>query len=167
MRWVRFAVLVAIVTFIQASHVLDWVALSRFDVKPDLLLLMVIFYSLNAEGYEAVIAAFSLGLAADIISSSLGPYILTFGLCGSLLSNMHHFIAIKKTMHTVATVFFCGIATGVIAGMLMHLKGHDSAHLFVRVFGISAYSAIISPYVFSGLGIMSNWLGVKRYHVVR
>lgn len=167
MQWIRFAVIVAIITFLQASGVLGWVALAHLDVRPDLLLVLLVFFALEGEGAEAVITSFALGLAADIISFVPGPYLISFGLCGSLLSMLRRYIQLKKPGHIIIAVFFTGMATGLIATMLSHFKGSHPASAFVKVFGISAYSSLLAPYLFYVLNVISAWLGVKKYHSTR
>ena len=57
MRWVRFAVLVIAATILQTS-VVGMMAVKRADVTPDLMLILLVFFTIHARRTDAVIASF-------------------------------------------------------------------------------------------------------------
>ena len=122
MRWVRFAFLLLLVAFVQGGSLPDFVAL-KIGAKPDFLLIFLVFFALHCYGYEAVITSFAIGLAADIVSGSLRPYLISFGLCGAMLGGLRQFIAIRRTLHVIAAVAATGIVAGLLSQLLAFFKG--------------------------------------------
>ena len=55
MRWIRFVIIVLVCTIVQASF-LGYIALSPLQIKPDLLLILMVFFSLSCETTDAVIS---------------------------------------------------------------------------------------------------------------
>jgi rod shape-determining protein MreD len=82
MRWFRFSLFVIAVTLIQAGLV-DIISL--VNVRPDLLLILLVFFAIYCDTTEAIISSFAIGFAADIIGSAMGPQMISFGLFGTLL----------------------------------------------------------------------------------
>jgi rod shape-determining protein MreD len=167
MRWVRFAFLLLLVAFVQGGSLPDVIAL-RLGAKPDFLLILLVFFALHCYGSEAIITSFAIGVAADIAAESFGPYFISFGLCGALLSGMRQFIAIRRTLHVIAAVVATGMVAGLLAYILALFKGQGwPPHAFSLLFGMAVYSGLLAPYLFSGLLAMIDWLGVKKYHFTR
>jgi len=160
MRWLRFVLLLLIVTMLQADMV-DIIAVPGFNIKPDLLLILLVFFATNYDMSEAIIASFIIGFAADIIvvGSSMGPRIISFGLFGSLLTQMHQVMAIRKMRYQSLAVLVTGILAGVFVSLLTFLKGQStSANIYSELFGIPLYSAILGPFLFLPLGW---WMRIK------
>jgi rod shape-determining protein MreD len=167
MRWVRFAFLLLLVAFVQGGSLPDVIAL-KIGAKPDFLLILLVFFALHCCGYEVIITSFAIGFAADIAAQSLGPYFISFGLCGALLSGMRQFIAIRRTLHVIAVVAATCIVAGLLAYILAFFKGQGwPSHAFSLLFGMAVYSGLLGPYLFSCLLAIIDWLGVKKYHFTR
>jgi rod shape-determining protein MreD len=167
MRWIRFSFLILVAAFVQGSSLPDLIAL-KLGAKPDFLLILLVFFALHCYGYEAVITSFAIGFAADIAAESLGPYFISFGLCGALLSGMRQIIAIRRTLHVIAAVAATGMIAGLLAYILALFKGQGwPSHAFSLLFGMAVYSGLLAPYFFSGLLAIIDWLGVKKYHFTR
>ena len=115
MRWPRFAVLVLITTLLQASWV-DAIAVTRFNVAPDLLLIVMVFFAIRCNPTEAIISSFVLGFAADIVATGfpMGPRIISFGLFGTGLAYMHRVITIRKMPHEALAILVSGFRHGRI-----------------------------------------------------
>jgi rod shape-determining protein MreD len=146
----------------------DFVAVTKIGARPDLLLMLLVFFALHCYGYESVITSFAIGLAADIAAGSLGPYLISFCLIGAFLGGLRQFIAIRRTLHVVAVVAATGIATGFLAQIFGYFKGQGwPANSVGLLFGMAIYSGLLAPYIFSGLLNMIDWLGVKKYHFTR
>ncbi len=160
MRWLRFAVLIALVTVLQAGLV-DIIAVSRLNIKPDLLLLLMVFFSIYCNQRDAVITSFTMGFAADIIGSAMGPRIISFGLCGTLLSYLHGVITIKKMPYQSLLIFISSLLTAVLAHFLTLLKGQAAgANPYTVLFWTSVYSGIVGPFLF----LPTAWLMRIKTH---
>jgi rod shape-determining protein MreD len=160
MRWIRFAVLISLVTVLQASLV-DIIAIGRSNIKPDLLLILMVFFSLYCNQQEAIITSFTIGFAADIIGSTMGPRIISFGLVGTLLSYLHGVIIIKKMPYQSLVIFISGLLTGVMVNFLTLLKDQSTTtNAYTVLFWTSVYSSIVGPFLF----LPTAWLmRIKAY----
>jgi rod shape-determining protein MreD len=158
MRWFRFAVLVVIVTLLQASLV-DIISVSRFNIKPDLLLILMVFFSIYCSQPEAIITSFTIGFAADIIGPAMGTRMLSFGLAGTMLAYLHGLITIQKMPQQSLMIFISGLFTGFAAHFLTFLKGQQAgANVYTVIFWTSAYSSLVGPFLFLPIGW---WMRIK------
>jgi rod shape-determining protein MreD len=159
MHWMRFAVVIVIVTMLQMSLV-DIIAVTTADIKPDLLLILLVFFAIHCEPTEAVITAFATGFAADIIGPTMGPQIISFGVFGTLLADLHRVVALRKKSYQAFGIFATGFLTSALALLLTFLKAEPvAANTYTQLFWVPLYSAILGPFLFVPLG----WLmRIKR-----
>ncbi len=164
MRWSRFAVFICVVTLLQAG-LLDVVAVTRLNIKPDLLLILLVFFAVYCNTTEAVITSFSIGFAADIIGTVVGPQIISFGLFGTLLAHLNSVIAIKKMPYQSLVIFIAGLLTGLLAHFLAFLKGQPSeSGVYAVIFGTSLYSCVVGPFLFLP---SAWWMRIKAHRFSR
>jgi rod shape-determining protein MreD len=143
MRWFRFAVLILVATLLQAS------LLAYLDIKPDLLLILLVFFAISCGSSEAIISSFVVGFAADIVAPAMGPRIISFGLVGTALVYLNRVIAIKKMPYQAVVIFITGFLVGILAHLLGLLRGEPAAKdLYSILFGTSLYSALVGPFLF-------------------
>ena len=161
MRWFRFSIFVVAVTLIQAGLV-DIISL--INVRPDLLLILLVFFAIYCNTTEAIISSFAIGFAADIIGSAMGPQMISFGLFGTLLAYLHRFIAIREMPYQSLAIAVTGLLAGALAFFLTYLKSQPTPpNIFTVLLGTSLYSAIIGPFLF----LPSAWLmRIKTHHFV-
>lgn len=163
MRWFRFAVFILTVTVLQAS-LLDIIAVTDLNIKPDLLLILVVFFAVYCNTSEAMIASFTIGFAADIISpamGAMGPQIISFGLLGTALAYLHRVIAIRKMAYQSAAIFITSVLAGVLVLLLTYIKGQPTgSNIYAVLFGTSLYSSIVGPFLF----LPSVWLMRIKTH---
>jgi rod shape-determining protein MreD len=142
MRWFRFAVLVLVVTVLQAG------LLGHLNEKPDLLLVLLVFFAVHSNTADAIITSFTIGFAADLIAPTvMGPQIIGFGICGTLLGYLQRFIAIRRIFYQAVAIFVTAFLAGVLARLLSHFKGQPTAPWRVLLL-TSLYSAIVGPLLF-------------------
>lgn len=160
MRWLRFAVFILIVTVLQAGLV-DIIAVSRLNIKPDLLLILMVFFSIYCNQPEAIITSFTIGFAADIIGSAMGSRIISFGLFGTLLSYLHGVITIKKMPYQSLVIFISSLLTGVMVHFLTLLKGQPTTtNAYTVLFWTSVYSSFVGPFLFLPT---AWWMRIKTH----
>jgi len=163
MRWFRFAVFILTVTVLQAS-LLDIIAVTNLNIKPDLLLILLVFFAIYCNTSEAIITSFTIGFAADIISpamGAMGPQIISFGLFGTALAYLHRVIAIRKMAYQSAAIFITGLLAGVAVLLLTYLKGQPTgANIYAVLLGTSLYSSLIGPFLFLLIGW---WMRIKTH----
>jgi rod shape-determining protein MreD len=145
MRWFRFALLILAVTVIQKG------LLARWSSKPDLLVILLVFFAIYYNASEAIISSFTIGFAADLVGSPMpmGPQMISFGLFGTLLAYLHRVIAIKKMPYQALVIFVTSVLTGVLTHLLAYITGEPvAANIYTVVFVTSLYSSIVGPFLF-------------------
>jgi rod shape-determining protein MreD len=148
MRWLRFAILVLLVTVLQTSLV-DIIAVTNLDIKPNLLLILLVFFSIHCDANEVIITSFTIGFAADIIGPAMGPQIISFGLFGTLLADLRHVVAVRKMPHQALAIFATGFATTALARFLIFLKAEPGPpNIYTQLFWTPLYSAVLGPFLF-------------------
>ncbi len=148
MRWVRFAAFILVVTLMQ-----EWLkgalAVAHSGIKPDLLLILMVFFAVYCNTTDAIIASFATGLAADLIGQAMGAHMISFGVTGTVLAYLHKFIAVRQLAWQALVVFVAGVLTGLATYYLNMVKGHAAVE---NIYGIilftSLYSAVIGPFFF-------------------
>jgi rod shape-determining protein MreD len=164
MRWIRFAVFVIVVTILQTSLV-DIVAVTTAHVKPDLLLVLLVFFAVNSTDKDAIITSFTIGFAADIIGPTMGPQIISFGVFGTLLADLNRVVAIRKWPYQSLAIFAIGFLTAALAYLLLFLKPEPTlSNIYTNLFWTPLYSAIIGP-IF--LLLAELWMRTKRRRIRR
>ena len=143
MRWFRFAVLVLLATVLQASFFAD------SNIKPDLLLILLVFFAIYCNTSDAIITSFTIGFAADLIGRTMGPQMVGFGLFGTALAYLHQVIAIRKMTYQALAIFITALLAGSMVYFLNSLKGEPTPqNMFAALFGIALYSALVGPFLF-------------------
>jgi len=162
MRWFRFTVAIVIATVLQTSLV-DVIAVTTADIKPDLLLILLVFFAVHSDPTEAVITAFATGFAADIIGSTMGPQIISFGLFGTLLADLHRVIALRKMSYQALGIFVTGFLTSALALLLAFLASEPvAANTYTKLFWTPLYSAMLGPFLFLPLSWLMRMKGRRR-----
>ena len=160
MRWFRFAVLITLGTVLQASLV-DIIAVTGLNIKPDLLLVLLVFFAIYCNISDAIITSFTIGFAADIISSAMGPKIISFGLLGTALAYLHRIIAIRKIPQQSLVIFITGLLAGSLAYFLTFFKGEPlEPNLYAALLGIPLYSSLVGPFLFLP---SAWWMRIKTH----
>jgi len=150
MHWFRFAVFVLVAAVLQAS-LADIVAITSLNIKPDLLLILLVFFAIYCNTFEAIISSFVIGFAADIImvGSPIGPRIIGFGLFGTALAYLSRVITIKKMPYQSIAIFIIAVLAGTLAHLLASFRGQPSASgVYAFIFGTSLYSSLVGPFLF-------------------
>lgn len=148
MRWFRFAVLVLVATILQTSLV---GVVSFWGVKPDLLLILLVFFAISIDPRDAIVASFAVGFAADLsnpIRGLMGPQIISFGVLGTLLSDVHSIISIQRMAHQAVTIFIMGSLTALLSYLLTFFRAEPAAaHFAAQLLWQPLYSAILGPFL--------------------
>jgi len=143
MHWLRFAVLLLLATVLQASFFAD------LNSKPDLLLILLVFFAVYCDTADAIICSFVVGFTADLIGPAMGPQIISFGIFGSALAYLHRVITIKKIPYQIVAIFITALLVGSLTCLLNYLKGQPSPpKILVPLFGNALYSSLVGPFLF-------------------
>lgn len=156
MRWFRFAVLILVVTVLQKG------LLARLHTKPDLLIVALVFFAVYCNTSDAIITSFATGFAADLVGSPMpmGPHMISFCLCGTLLAYLHRVVSIRRMPHQVLAIFATGILATALAHFLAYLlKGEPvSVNIYGVILLTALYSSIVGPFLFLP---SAWWMGFK------
>lgn len=147
MRWLRFAVFVVVVAVLQAGLV-DAIAITTLGIKPDLLLILLVFFSIYRTTTEAIITSFAIGFAADIIGQTMGPQMISFGLLGTLIAYLHRVVAIRTMPYQAVAIFIVAILAGMLSNLLGIMKGQPTTNPYTVLFCAAIYSGIVGPFLF-------------------
>ena len=156
MRWVKFAVFIIIATVLQAE-LLSVVSIG--SAKPDLLLILLVFFAIYCNTTEAIIASFTIGFAYDLIGSTMGAGILSFGVFGTLLAYLHRVIAIRRKPYQAVAIFAVGVLAGTLVYFLCFLRSQlPTSGILSGIFGTALYSGLIGPFLFLP---SAWWMSIK------
>jgi len=154
MRWFRFAVLILAATIVQKG------VLARFGFKPDLLLVLLVFFAVHCSTSDAIISSFAIGLAADLIGSPMpmGPHTIGFGVCGTALAYLHRVVAIRKMPHQALAIFAATLLAGALIHLLASLIRSEllAPNIYTVLFWTSVCSSIVGPFLFMPLAWCMN-----------
>ncbi len=168
MHWKRFIIVLLLATLLNAGNLLNSVSVGSMNIRPDLLLILLVFFSSNCGTYDAIIVSFAIGFAADISSAAMGPYIISFGMFGAFLSQMRKVIIMRKPAHVGLAIFFTGILACGFARLLMSVKtGLVLPNAISVIIGTSIYSGIVGSLLGYFFSVLSDWLGVKQKYLGR
>lgn len=143
MRWLRFAGLLCLTAVLQAG------LLAHLNIKPDLLLILLVFFAIYSRTSDAIITSFTIGFTADIIGFTMGPQMLSFGLFGTALAYLHRVVNIRKVAYQVFAIFITGFLAGTLANLLTLFKGEPTPpNVHSVLFGNSLLSALVGPFLF-------------------
>lgn len=153
MRWIRFAVLVCLATIAQAS-------LANYTLKPDLLIILVVFFAIYCNTSDAIITSFTLGFAADLIGIAMGSQMISFGILGTALSYLNRVFALRQVPYQVVSIIAITLLAGFFSNILNSLK-HAGIIDYSSILKTAVYSAIVGPLLFIPC---VWWMKIKTQH---
>jgi len=146
MRWLRFVILILVATILQKGM------LARWDYKPDLLIVLLVFFAVYSHTSEAIISSFTIGFAADLIGSPLpmGPHMISFGLLGTLLAYVHRVVAIRRKPYQALAIFVVGLVAAVLTHLLALVFKREPLpeNVLTAVLLTSLFSSLVGPFLF-------------------
>ena len=148
MRWIRFTILILVAAILQTSLV-QLLALTEAEIKPNLLLILLVYFSVHANGADGIITSFAIGLCADLIGSGVGPQMVSFGLTGSLLTEIRKLIDLRPILNQIIVVVLAGMLSGLLTLPLYAVKGCPSpAGHWPILLWEPLYSSLLAPLLF-------------------
>lgn len=170
MRWIRFLIVLLIVTLINASNLLDAISIGSLSIKPDLLLILLVFFAINCETSEAIISSFAIGFAADISGAAMamGPYMISFGIFGTVISFFRRSVIMEKLIYQGISILIMGLIAIVTAEAMIFskLSGY-TANSFKVIAMISLYSALTGPFIWFVFSAIFELLLANQPHFGR
>ena len=168
MRLVRFLIILLIATIVNSGNLLSTISVSSFNVRPDLLLVLLVFFTSNTNMSEAMTASFAIGFAADISGTVMGPYTISYLLVGSLICQMRKVLLTKRMVYQGIAICMAGLMSGVLAQMLIFFKtGQSIWQTYIVLMGTAIYSGLLGPVLWVFLSKISHWLGIRKFRSER
>jgi len=168
MRWERVGIIILLASLLNAGNLLNTIAIGDNNIRPDLLLILMVFFAINSGTLEATIISFAIGFAADISSAAMGPAMISFGLFGTLISQFRKVVIMKRMTHQALAIFVMAIIAGGFTQILTHFKmGQNLSNVYSALFWTAVYSGLIGPLVWAMFSAISQWLGVRAYKTGR
>jgi rod shape-determining protein MreD len=160
MKWWRITILIIFVAVLQTSAAMDLLSLTSLQIKPNILLILLIYFAVYCDVYDAVIISFALGLAADITGMVLGPHIISYGVIGTAAAHIRKVILLKNTRQQAAAIFVTGILTEIVVLILTRLKAPELATAgALEIFAVGVYSAILWFLIKWPVVTVGKWMG--------
>jgi rod shape-determining protein MreD len=161
MKWWRFTFVIILVAVLQASAAMNLLSLTNWRIKPDFLLILLVYFAVYCDSYDAVIISFAVGFAADITGMVIGPHFVSYGIIGAAIAHIRKIILLKTTRQQAMAVFVTGILAEAVALFLTQLKASELIRTgALEVFAASAYSAILWFLIKWPVVTIGKWVGV-------
>lgn len=159
MKWIPFSLLVLVGALLDAGNLLNFISFHDGQIQPQILLVLLVFFSMDPKPDHAIIASFAIGLAADISGSVIGPYMVCFGLAGSLLAQTREILNLRHPLHQAGVVFITALAVNLLAAWLSSIKlGHTSGLATGDLLGRVLYTTIVAPMLWPLLQSLSRYI---------
>jgi rod shape-determining protein MreD len=163
MRWFSFFILAYLVLGLQAGV---GTAMQWNGARPNLVLLAVVFISMNAPRDAALLGSFILGALQDLTSQgTIGLYCFSYGLVAMFVVAVHQAVYREHPLTHVALALVGGLITALV--LVLHGWIHPPAPsrmissqgpalasprpAMLPLFVGAVYSAILAPLVLGGL----------------
>lgn len=164
MRWLSFAVLALIALVGQstlAARTTSW------GVRPDFLIVLVVFFALYAPAWHAVLAGWVLGILADLLTiERLGLLSLTYGTTALLILSVREYVfrylTLTQAITTFLAVLFVQGAWGLYRVYVYEETGATVLGGAGGTVASAAVTAVIALAVFRPLLAASRLLGIPR-----
>jgi rod shape-determining protein MreD len=161
MKWWRFTFLIIFVAVLQTSAAMNLFSLTNLRIKPDILLILLVYFTVYCDSYDAVIISFAIGFAADLAGMVLGPHFISYGIIGAAVTHVKKIILLKNTRQQAMAVFITAVLTETVALMLAQFKAPELTKTGAfEIFAASAYSAILWFLIKWPVTKVGKWLGV-------
>lgn len=159
MHWARLAlvVLVAAVLQLVLNKFLD------FAFRPDLIIIVMVFFVANTDGVWPIISAFVCGFGADMaFGMAMGSCTIAYGTIGSLLAVARRSIAIDHPIFVAIAVFVVCCVSETLAQILASFR-RSTPPGYMDIFWSALASAVVGPYLYSLLSAAGGFLGTRQH----
>jgi len=158
-HWLRFSILVLAASILQ-TNLVEVCAITSAQVKPNLLLILLAFFSIYCNPYDVIITSFIIGLCADLIGPAIGPQMISFGIIGTLVAELRQFVVLDRIPQQMLAIGVAGFLTAALAALLYPIKEVSlTVHLNGYLLWQPLYSACVGPFLFAGIAFI---MGMRR-----
>lgn len=163
MRWFLFILVILAAAVLEAGNLLNLIAFGQGQIRPSILIVLLVFFSLRAEPEQAIAASFAIGLAADLAGPVMGPHTVCYGLAGSLLAQTQGFLSVRRPAFQILVVFVIALLAMLGSHWLAVVKtSQSSGFVFSALTGNALYSAAAAPVLWPLLNLLWNYLSIPK-----
>lgn len=164
MRWLVFALLVVAILTLQAVVA---PRLAIFGVRPDWLLVVVVFFALYAPMRDAVVGAWIIGACADLLTiERLGFFALSYTLLALAVAPTREYLFRRQGITRFVVTFLACVAVRLAWSIYRRVLYDPIESLLVDwamdVLIASIYTALWAVVLHEGLYRASRTLGLTR-----
>jgi len=169
MRWIPFVILIYVAMLLQVAVGALPVRFGLTgDIAPDITAIIAVFFALSVrDPRDAMMAAWSLGLAMDLmicgmggVLTVVGPMAIAYTLASGVIFRVREaFFRERALARALLTLLFCIIVHSMWVTMQTILALGWSAWRpeMARAIGMSIYTAVIAPFVCMALQRCGGW----------
>jgi len=159
MPWIRCIVLILAAALLQ-TNLIHLIAVTSLEIQPNLLIILLVFFSIYGSSYDAIITSFLIGLFADLIGETMGPHMLAFGVLGSVLAQLRQLVALDRFILQSVAIFLVGLSSSGLVILLYPIKGYVASYtLGQTLFWNPLYSSVLGPLLFIPIRL---FMGMKQ-----
>jgi len=164
MNWILVIALNAAVVALQATLAPH---LAVREIRPDWLIVIAVFWSLYARGWQGVIAAWILGAIADLMTiERFGLQMLSYSLAAAMVASVRlqvfRYRWTSQFFLTLLASFLLRIAWMIYVSWRFGQLGRMIPGWFAEAAFTSVYSAAWAPLIHSVLLRRASWFGLPR-----
>jgi len=145
---------------LDGGSLLNIIAIGSGHIRPSVLIVMMVFFAFHAHRQDAIRCIFAVGLVADLVSTTMGPYMIMYSIAGLALNGVSRAVNTKRFTHQIFVVFFTFLLTAFPAAWLEAWKtGLARPHLSSTVIATAIYTAVLAPLFWMFL----SWVWKRMY----
>ncbi|HPF38240.1 MAG TPA: rod shape-determining protein MreD [Phycisphaerae bacterium] len=173
MRWIPFIILLYVGAVVQTTIA---PVVEIRTIRPDLLMILAVYYALHAQRYDALLACWCVGFLIDLTSigyashSNVGIHAVAMGLAGILIVGLRDYTIQDSPFTQMIYCFLMKLF--VTSVMVLHmayiLDVEGVTFRFLAIgFWEAVYTGLLAPYAFWALRRMRAALGLGPTHRLR
>jgi rod shape-determining protein MreD len=173
MHWIAFALLLYVVTALQAAAV---PFLAVHTIVPDLMIIVAVHYALAARTYDALLACWLIGLVTDLSGISyqhhanVGVHALALGIIALAIVKLRGLVLRDSVVTQLVATFAAKLAVAILVGLHMMYATDDWSRMGTVIatsIYAAIYTAVLAPYGHWLLRKLRTVLGIGATHRLR
>jgi rod shape-determining protein MreD len=162
MRWLSLLVLAIVVLTYQSALA---PRLEIVGARPDLILLVSVFFAMHAPWRDAILAAWVLGAAADLMTvERFGLLSVVYALAAMIVASARDYLFRYNAFSQFVVTAFAGVVTGVLLLSYRRILYSPGVSLWadaaISVVLGPLYTAVFAPPVQGAMLMTLGWFGV-------
>ncbi|MCK4998283.1 MAG: rod shape-determining protein MreD [Anaerohalosphaera sp.] len=164
MRWFTFITILIIITVVNAANALNFIAVGPLNVRPDLLIITLVFFAVNSNSRDAIIASFLIGFAVDCSTTApMGLYMICFGVTGAIASRMKREWFEEMIVSRFVIIFVISIAIHALAALIAPLNQDGNGTESINFLCLqSLYTALAGALLWYLFAAAAPIFGIER-----